>query len=224
MRPIRKLAVFHALKQIEVFLDGAAAPRAVFARLGERTAVQAHLLRGKVVHIGHALFDELDGQLIALVEIARAKAELIPLKAQPADIGLNGLDVLHVLLGRVRIVKAEVARAAVLLRHAEIDAQRLGVPDVQIAVRFGREAGFHARIGFARVAPRLQVGFDLFLDKVLAADDFFHPVLPPKYYILLSPYPAKRSTRQTAFICDCGHPVIYFFKIYWQSHIIRLKE
>jgi hypothetical protein len=31
-------------------------------------------------------------------------------------------------------------------RHAEIQADRLGVPDVEIAVRFGRESGRHTAV------------------------------------------------------------------------------
>ena len=43
-RSVRELAVFHALEEIEVFLDGPVAPRAVRARLGQRAAVFAHLV------------------------------------------------------------------------------------------------------------------------------------------------------------------------------------
>ena len=56
---------------------------------------------------------------------------------------LYGLDVLHVLLRRIRVVHAQVAQAAVFLRSAEVDDQRLAVADVQIAVRLGRETGVH---------------------------------------------------------------------------------
>src|SRR6185436_7388872 len=64
-----------------------------------------------------------------------------PLEAEPADVLLDRLDVLDVLGGRVRVVEAQVAGPAELLRQAEVDADRLGVADVQVAVRFGREAG-----------------------------------------------------------------------------------
>src|SRR5262249_44273200 len=48
-----------------------------------------------------------------------------------------------VFLRRVGIVEAQIARSAGLLGDAEVQADRLGVADVQIAVRFGRKARRH---------------------------------------------------------------------------------
>ena len=42
-----------------------------------------------------------------------------------------------VFLGRVRVVETQVAGAAAFSRNAEVQADRLGVSDVQVAVRFG---------------------------------------------------------------------------------------
>jgi hypothetical protein len=77
---------------------------------------------------------------------------LAPVEAQPAHVALDGVDVLLLLLGRVGVVEAQVAAAAELPRDAEVEADRLGVPDVQVAVGLGRKARHH-RLG----APRLQV-------------------------------------------------------------------
>src|SRR6185437_192342 len=44
-------------------------------------------------------------------------------------------------LGRVGIVEAQVAAAGKLLRDAEIERDRLGVADMQVAVRLRREPG-----------------------------------------------------------------------------------
>ena len=57
------------------------------------------------------------------------------------DVLLNRLDILDVLLGGVRVVHAEIAQAVILLGGAEVDAQRLAVADVQVAVWLGRETG-----------------------------------------------------------------------------------
>ena len=65
----------------------------------------------------------------------------MPLEAEPADVRFDRVDVLDVLLEGVGVVEAEVAGAAVLLRDAEVQADRLGVADVEVAVRLGREAG-----------------------------------------------------------------------------------
>ena len=178
-RAVGKLPVLHALEQVEVFGHAAVAVRAVAPRLRERAAVFAHLVLAEVVHIGNALFDELDGQLVALVEVRRAEQHLIPLEAEPADILLDGVDILRILLGGVGVVEAEVAGTAVPLGHAKVDGQRLGVADVQVAVRLRREARPYARIGLARLAPGLQIRLDLFLDKVPVAGRFLHPRAPP---------------------------------------------
>src|SRR4029079_7339169 len=63
----------------------------------------------------------------------------LPLEPKPSDVVFDRLDVLDILLGRVRIVEPQGACAAELLRAPEIEADRLCVPDVQIAVRLGRE-------------------------------------------------------------------------------------
>src|SRR5205085_9736904 len=44
-------------------------------------------------------------------------------------------------LHRIRVVEAEVAMAAVPVGHAEVEADRLRMADVQMAVRLGRKAG-----------------------------------------------------------------------------------
>jgi len=50
------------------------------------------------------------------------------------------LRVFLALLLRVGIVKTQVTLAVIILRQPEIQADRLGVADVQITVRLGREA------------------------------------------------------------------------------------
>jgi len=65
----------------------------------------------------------------------------------------DGIDVLLFFLFRVGVVEAQVAGAAVLERQAEIEADRLGVAEVQIAVGLGREAG---------ADPRRVAGADFF--------------------------------------------------------------
>ena len=62
----------------------------------------------------------------------------------------DGLDVLDSLGQWVGVVEAKVAMAAVLLGHAEVEADRLGVTDVEIAVGLGRKAGDDTAIVLAR--------------------------------------------------------------------------
>ena len=54
---------------------------------------------------------------------------------------LDRVDVLLLLLDRVGVVEAQVAAPAELLRDPEVERDRLGVADVEVAVRLGREAG-----------------------------------------------------------------------------------
>jgi hypothetical protein len=63
-----------------------------------------------------------------------------PVEAQPADVRLNRVDVLLLFLSGVRVIEPQVAAPAELARDAEVEADRLGMADVQVAVGLGREA------------------------------------------------------------------------------------
>src|SRR5437588_564846 len=85
-----------------------------------------------------------------------------PVEAQPANVALDGVDVLLVLLDRVGVVVAQVAAPAELLGNAEVERDRLGVADVQVAVRLGRKARHHRLL-----PPRLEVGAHDVADEIL---------------------------------------------------------
>ena len=141
-RAVRKFAGAHAAEQVEVFLDAAVAERAVGAGLGQRAARGPHLFLGLVVHIGLAGADQMLGPCVELLEIVRRVVEVLaPIEAEPAHVALDGVDIFLLFLGRIGVVEAQVAVAAEFLGDAEIEADRLGVADMQIAVRLRREAG-----------------------------------------------------------------------------------
>lgn len=71
-----------------------------------------------------------------------------PFEAEPFDVLLDGVDILHVLFDRVGVVEAKVAFAAIFGRHAEVEAYRLGVTDVKIAVRLGRKTRLDSCVAF----------------------------------------------------------------------------
>ena len=75
-----------------------------------------------------------------------SEAVVGPAVDQPLHVGDDGLDVLDVLLGRIRVVHAQVALAAVFPGDAEVEADRLGVADVQVAVGLRRKSGDDPRI------------------------------------------------------------------------------
>ncbi len=131
--------------------------------------------------------DERLGELVHQVEVVAREVEVLVLRpeieAQPAHHLDDRLDVLHLLLLGVGVVEAHVADAAVLLGEAEVQADRLGVADVQVAVGLRREARADLRRVQGRVLVHLQlarmpaplapgvlargeVGFDALLDEV----------------------------------------------------------
>jgi hypothetical protein len=143
-RPVRELARPHAAEQIEVFLDGSVAPGTIVTRLGQRAAGEAHFFLRLVVDIGLAGTDQVLGPLVELLEVVRCVIEMgSPVEAEPAHIVLDGVDVFLLLLRRIGVVEAQVTAATELLRNAEVQGNRLGVADMQIAVGLWRKAGHH---------------------------------------------------------------------------------
>jgi hypothetical protein len=146
-RAVREVACSHPLEQVQVLLDRPVPPGAVSARLGERAPVLADLVRGEVVDVGLASPDEVNGPIEQLPEVVgRVMEVLAPVEPEPADVRLDRVDVLLLLFGRVRVIEAEVTAAAELMRDAEVEADRLGVADVQVAVRLRRKAGDDGRV------------------------------------------------------------------------------
>ncbi len=103
----------------------------------------------------HASFGEAADRL-------EAETVIRPAGDEPGDILGDGVDVFNVLFGGVRVVHAQVARATELPSYAEVQADGLGVTDVEVAVGFGRETGHHGAD-----APLSQVPLDDLADEVL---------------------------------------------------------
>jgi hypothetical protein len=103
-----------------------------------------HLLGAQAVDVRLAGLDELHGVVVQLLEVVGRVEELVlPVEAEPAHILLDRFDVLDVFFRRVGVVEAQMTRTAVFQRNAEVQADRLGMADVEIAVRFGRETRRH---------------------------------------------------------------------------------
>ncbi|OPZ12598.1 MAG: hypothetical protein BWZ10_02078 [candidate division BRC1 bacterium ADurb.BinA364] len=150
-RAIGEFAGSHPPEQIEVFLDGAVAIGAVFARLGQCAAEFAHLIAAQVANEGLAGLDQADGVVVEDFEIVRSVIKAFaPVPSQPADIVFNRLDILGFFLGRIGVVEAQMAAAAEFARYAEVEADGLGMADVQIAIGLGREARDDLAAVFAR--------------------------------------------------------------------------
>ena len=138
---VRELARAHALEQVEALLDRTVAPRTVLAGLGEGAAVLADLVSGEVVDVRLAGLDQVDRPFVELIEVVGGVVEMLaPVEAEPADVFLDRVDVLLLLLDRVGVVEAQVAAAAELLGDPEVERDRLGVAEVEVSVRLRREA------------------------------------------------------------------------------------
>ena len=144
-------------------VDRAVAIRAVLARLVQRAAMRAHFLGRQIADIRLAVLDELNRPIVELLEIIRrVEQPVFPIAAEPADVVDDRIDVLLLFLRRVRVVEPQVELAAVLLREPEVQADALGMADVQIAVRLRRKPRMHA----PAVLAGGPVGVDDLLDEV----------------------------------------------------------
>jgi hypothetical protein len=64
----------------------------------------------------------------------------VPFETEPLDVAPDRVDVFLFLFFRVGIVEAQVAVTVVVARDAEVEADRLGVPDMQVAVASALES------------------------------------------------------------------------------------
>ena len=171
---LRELALAHAHKQVQVFLHGAVAVGALFARLGEGATVGAHFLRRQLTNKGLAFFDQLDGAVKEKVKVVGGVVQVVPLKAQPLNVLFDGVYILGVLFGGVGVVQTQIAHALVLFLYPKIDANGLGVANVQVAVGLRGKAGLYAAI-----YPVLQVFINKIVNKIRVFSDLLSHGTPP---------------------------------------------
>jgi hypothetical protein len=141
--PLTRLefACAHAPVELEALFDGTLPVGALLAHFLNGAAVLLRkLLFGEVADVRAPEADQLFAELVEALEVVRRVIHVLPpIEPEPAHVALNRLDVLHVFGRRVRVVHAQVTAPAEFARNAEIDANRLRVPDVEVAVRFRRK-------------------------------------------------------------------------------------
>ena len=130
---------------------------ALDAWLSEAPAPSRDGFRVLVVDIGQASLDQVFRPCVELFEVVRGKANLVRFEAQPPHVVDDGLDVLGTLGCGVRVVKAQKAAASELGGHREVQADRLGVTNVEIPVRFRRKAGLNPACETLRTQVRLDL-------------------------------------------------------------------
>ena len=117
----------------------------------------ADLVGGQAVDVGLAVADQLLRVAGTAARSSRRRRYSRSPQSKPSQRTSSWIDfdVLDVFLRRVGVVEAQVAEAAELRGDAEIQADRLGVADVQVAVRLGRKPRVHAAAVLSRCAgPR----------------------------------------------------------------------
>ncbi len=133
-------AVAHVPEQLQIFFHRTIPVRAVLSRLFQGAAVFGHLVGSQRAHVGLALSNQLNGKIVNGVEIIRGIAHLAcPFVTQPVNILFDGVNVLLGFLFRVGIVKPQSARTVKRFGNAEVQADRLGVTDVQVTVGLRRK-------------------------------------------------------------------------------------
>ena len=96
-----------------------------------------------MVDVGLSHLDQLHGVLVKLIEVVRREVDLHRVPSQPLHVLHDVVDELQFLRFRVRVVEPQnrLARLPHALERAlEVQIHALRVADVQIAVRFRREA------------------------------------------------------------------------------------
>ena len=176
------LAFAHLLKELQVLFDAPVPIRRFLTRLSQGPSVGPDLVGAEVADESQPLLDQSHGALVHLIEIVRRPKPVLPLEAQPSDIFFDGVHILHVFLDRVGVVIPQVASAVVLLRCHEVQADGLGVTNVQVAVRLRRESCQH----LVSVLAVFQILVNDIVDKICHLDHFSHFVTPCFLLLFLS--------------------------------------
>ena len=154
---IGKFAHAHAFEKIEALLDGTVAVRAFPARLGQCAAILAHLIARKIANVGFAGAHQFLRPLVELAEIVGGvKSTTLPIETQPAHVVHDGVNVFLLFFFGIGVIEPEVCFAAELRGQTEVQADGFGVPDMEVAVGFGRESRVDA--------PTILIGFQVFED------------------------------------------------------------
>ena len=162
--PFLELAGAHAREEIEVLRHRPGPVRAVASRLGQGAPAGADLLGSEAAHVGVARLDESHRVVEQGFEVVGGvPGAITPVEPEPANVGLNLLDEVGAFPGRIRVVEPQATDCSrIIARNAEVQANRLCVPDVQIPVRLRRKSR-HDRL---RYPSRRDVGVDRLTDEV----------------------------------------------------------
>ena len=145
-RSLGVLALAHLLEEPKILFHRTIPIGAVCPRLGERPLLRCDLLGGLLIDIGQPPLDQVDRKVIELLEVVAGVVDIAPVEAEPLDIPQDRIDILLVLLDGVGIVEADVADPAILLGDAEVHTYRLGVSDMEVAIRLRGKSRLDASV------------------------------------------------------------------------------
>ena len=164
MRAFGVFAEAHFAEQAQVFGHAALAEGRILAGFSERTTRGAHLFGRLRIDIGEVMLDQGFGELVEIVEIIAGVIQMIAaegsvIATQPVHRFDDRIDVFLIFLFRIGIVEAQMAHTRVIGGQAEIEQDRFGVAEMQIAVRLGRKArADFCGVGRSRVLHRSRAG------------------------------------------------------------------
>mmetsp|Transcript_34705 Transcript_34705/g.83987 ORF Transcript_34705/g.83987 Transcript_34705/m.83987 type:complete len:207 (+) Transcript_34705:1959-2579(+) len=134
-----ELPLSHLLEQLQILLRSTVSVRRRGPGDFDCSSHVTDLFWCARIHKRVPLLDQGHRVVVEGLEVVRGIEHLVRCEAQPFDVVYDGVYVLHVLCERVCIVEAEVAFSFVFLGQPEIEADRLGVADVQVSVWLGRK-------------------------------------------------------------------------------------
>ena len=105
-------------------------------------------LRTLLVHEGLALPDQVHRTVVEELKVVAGEVEVFsPVTTQPLDIFLNAVDIFLLFLGWIGIIEAQMKLRpgrGVFPRNPPAQADRLGMPDVQVTIRLRRKPPSHS--------------------------------------------------------------------------------
>ena len=70
------------------------------------------------------------------------------IKTQPGHTVTNRIDIFLRLFLGIGVIKTQMTDTCIIMRNTKIQANTLGMPDMQITIGFRRETGLHTPIPF----------------------------------------------------------------------------
>lgn len=141
--PLSEFTIAHRAEQRQVVLGCAVSERT----LDSRFAVSATLGRDGVgiliVDVGEPLLDEVFGPSVQLIEVVARVQRFIWFISQPTNVIDNRVNEFVVFGIGVCVVETKIAATVKLCGQPEVQGDRLGVSDVQVAVGFRWKPGDH---------------------------------------------------------------------------------